>query len=116
MPEGCAGEERDTALQEFYKTWRKDGLVVNKWLMLLAGSNVPGNLEAVKDLTKHKAFNIRNPSSCYSLFLSFTRSLPNFHAEDGSGYRFLADTILNVSASLEARRPGCSCNVIAVTG
>ena len=90
--------ERDTALQEFYKKWRNDGLVVLKWLALVAGSNVAGNVEAVKDLTKHEAFNIKNPNNCYSLYLGFCRSHPNFHAEDGSGYQFLADSILAVSS------------------
>lgn len=32
--------------------------------------------------------------SCYSLFLGFARSVVNFHAEDGSGYKFLGDSIL----------------------
>lgn len=95
-----AGSERDAALQEFYKKWRKDGLVILKWLTLIASSNVPGNVEAVKDLTKHEAFNIKNPNNCYSLFLGFCRSHPNFHAEDGSGYQFLADSILTVGLLL----------------
>ena len=37
-----------------------------------------------------------NPNSCYSLFLSFARSPVNFHAEDGSGYAWMADSILAV--------------------
>lgn len=36
--------------------------------------------------------------SCYSLFLGFARSPVNFHAEDGSGYKFLGDSILKVPA------------------
>lgn len=92
-----AGNERNTALQEFYKKWRNDGLVVLKWLALVAGSNVAGNVKAVRSLTKHEAFNIKNPNNCYSLYLGFCRSHPNFHAEDGSGYDFIAESILAVS-------------------
>lgn len=84
-------------MKEFYQKWQTDGLVVLKWLALIAGSNVPGNVEAVKSLTQHEAFNIKNPNNCYSVFLGFCRSHPNFHAEDGSGYRFLADSIITVS-------------------
>jgi aminopeptidase N len=36
-------------------------------------SNMPGNLAAIKALTKHPAFNINNPNNCYSLFLGFAR-------------------------------------------
>jgi hypothetical protein len=61
-----------------------------------AGSGAPGNLAAVQQLLEHPAFAITNPNSCYSLFLGFARSAPNFHAKDGSGYQFLADAVLKV--------------------
>lgn len=61
-----------------------------------AGAHVPGNLGAVRGLLEHPAFALSNPNMCYSLFLSFLRSTPNFHAADGSGYAFLADSILQV--------------------
>jgi hypothetical protein len=38
--------------------------------------------------------------SCYSMFLGFARSPVNFHAEDGSGYQFMGDSILKVFPSL----------------
>jgi Domain of unknown function (DUF3458_C) ARM repeats len=34
--------------------------------------------------------------SCYSLFLGFARSPVNFHAANGSGYKFMGDAILKV--------------------
>ena len=91
-----AGEERETALEEFYKKWAQEPLVVLKWLSLKAGSNAPGNVKATRELTKHSAFNINNPNNCYSLYMAFCRSHPNFHAEDGSGYEFLADSVIQV--------------------
>ena len=57
-------------------------------------SNVPGNVKAVEALLQHPAFNMGNPNCCYSLFLGFVMSPVNFHAADGSGYRFLVDSIL----------------------
>jgi aminopeptidase N len=91
-----ASDERETALSEFYEEWKEEGLVTLKWLGLQAGSNVPGNVSAVTDLLSHPAFNINNPNNCYSLFLGFARSPVNFHAEDGSGYKFMGDSILKV--------------------
>ena len=67
---------------------------------LQAGSNVPGNLPAVQALVNHSAFKITNPNNCYSLFLAFLRSPVNFHAANGSGYKFLADSILQVGEIL----------------
>lgn len=61
-------------------------LTLARWHLLLpfaalqAGSNVPGNVAAVKRLMSHPAFNINNPNNCYSLFLGFARSPVNFHA------------------------------------
>ena len=59
-----------------------------------AGANGEGNLKNVEGLLDHPAFSITNPNACYSLFLSFLRSPVNFHAADGSGYKFIADSIL----------------------
>lgn len=61
-----------------------------------AGSNAPGNLERVRALTSHPAFNISNPNNCYALLLGFSHSPAHFHAADGSGYAFLADAVLKV--------------------
>lgn len=61
-----------------------------------AGSNLEGNLKNVEKLVSHPAFSITNPNACYSLFLAFLRSPVNFHAADGSGYKFIADSILKV--------------------
>jgi len=88
--------EREVALQEFYDKWQKEPLVLLKWLGLQAMCNKPGNLEAIKKLVDHPAFNITNPNNCYSLFLGFARSPVNFHAADGSGYQFMGDMILRV--------------------
>ena len=66
-------------------------------LGMQAGANVPGNLKNVGKLLDHPAFSIKNPNACYSLFLSFLRSPVNFHAADGSGFKFTADSVLKVS-------------------
>ena len=58
-----------------------------------------GNLGAVRSLLAHPAFAMSNPNMCYSMFLSFLRSTPTLHAADGSGYEFLADSILQARAA-----------------
>ena len=93
-----AGKERQVALDKFYEEWKDDSLVILKWLGLQTGSNVNGNLQNVQQLLKHPAVNITNPNTCYSVFLGFARSPVNFHAQDGSGYKFMADSTLEVRA------------------
>ena len=94
----AAGSVRDTALEEFYAKWSHEDLAVLKWLRLKAGSNISGNVAAAQQLTQHPAFNIRNPSCCQALFGSFSKSAPNFHAADGSGYIFMADGLIKVNS------------------
>jgi len=90
-------EERGTALAEFYEQWKHEPLVVLKWITMQAGSNLKGNIGAVKELVEHEAFNIKNPNNCYSLFLAFSNlSAVNFHAEDGSGYEFMGEWVREV--------------------
>ncbi|KAL5981436.1 Puromycin-sensitive aminopeptidase [Asimina triloba] len=69
------------------------GEVVNKWLALQASSDIPGNVENVKNLLNHPAFDLRNPNKVYSLIGGFCRSPINFHAKDGSGYEFLGEIV-----------------------
>ncbi|MCD7465244.1 hypothetical protein HAX54_000907 [Datura stramonium] len=47
---------REEILADFYNKWQHDYLVVNKWLALQAMSDMPGNVENVKKLLNHTAF------------------------------------------------------------
>ncbi|XVF78891.1 hypothetical protein PTKIN_Ptkin14bG0174100 [Pterospermum kingtungense] len=90
------GKTRDDVLADFYSKWQHDFLVVNKWFALQAMSNVPGNVENVRNLLNHPAFDLRNPNRVYSLIDGFRGSPVNFHAKDGSGYKFLAEIVLQL--------------------
>ena len=53
--------------------------------------------------------------SCYSLFLGFARSPVNFHAADGSGYKFMGDAILKVSVQPSSCMPAHACMLLERT-
>jgi len=93
---GNPGEDRKQALQSFYNQWSNEPLVMLKWLGLQAGSNIEGNLEVMKELLDHPAFDIKNPNKVYSLIGGFTRSAVNYHAADGSGYEFIGDIVIKL--------------------
>ncbi|KAM2938344.1 hypothetical protein FF1_038144 [Malus domestica] len=90
------GKTRDDILADFYNKWKKDYLVVNKWFQLQAMSNIPGNVENVRNLLSHPAFDLRNPNKVYSLIGGFCGSPVNFHAKDGSGYKFLGEIVMQL--------------------
>ncbi|MBK7356989.1 aminopeptidase N [Propionivibrio sp.] len=86
-------EPGKAALAAFYARWQDEALVVDKWLSVQASSRVPGTLALVESLTRHPAFDIRNPNKVYALLRTFGANHRHFHAADGSGYRFLAGQI-----------------------
>ncbi|KAM3321725.1 puromycin-sensitive aminopeptidase isoform X1 [Capsicum chacoense] len=87
---------REEILADFYNKWQHDYLVVTKWLALQAMSDLPGNVENVKKLLKHTAFDMRNPNKVYSLIGGFCGSPVNFHSKDGSGYKFLGELVVQL--------------------
>ncbi|KAG6781087.1 hypothetical protein POTOM_013970 [Populus tomentosa] len=90
------GKIHDEVLADFYTKWRDDFLVVNKWFALQAMSDVPGNVENVRNLLSHPAYDLRNPNKVYSLIGGFCSSPVNFHAKDGSGYKFLGEIVVQL--------------------
>jgi aminopeptidase N len=91
--------QRQQALDEFEQRWQHDPLVMDKWFALQATSALPHTLERVKALTQHKLFDIRNPNKVRALIGSFAMRNPlHFHAENGSGYNFLSEHVLQLDA------------------
>src|SRR3954465_13476498 len=90
--------EREKALQEFYARWKNEPLVVDKWLVVQAGSRLPSTLQTVRTLLKHPAFDIKIPNKVYALIRTFVGNHVRFHAADGSGYEFLADQVIAINA------------------
>jgi aminopeptidase N len=89
--------ERPQALAAFHDRWHDEPLVMDKWLVLQATSRLPGTLYAVRDLTAHPVFNLRNPNKVRALIGGFCQANPAaFHAADGAGYRFLGDFLLTL--------------------
>ena len=87
----------DEALADFYDRWKDNHLVVDKWLTLQALSTRPDTLDRIKRLTTHPAFNIKGPNKVRALITSFAAANQvRFHAEDGAGYEFVADKVLEL--------------------
>jgi aminopeptidase N len=89
----CDSPQRAAALRDFHTRWRREALVVDKWLSVQAASSLPGTLRCVEELTRHPDFDLRNPNKVYALLRTFGANHRHFHARDGEGYRFLAARI-----------------------
>ncbi len=87
-----------SALEDFYQRWQSESLVVNQWLSVQATCVLPGTLEKVKSLQSHPAYDGRNPNKIRALVASFcANNAINFHRQDGAGYQFLADQIVQLN-------------------
>ncbi|MDD1955248.1 MULTISPECIES: aminopeptidase N [Pseudomonas] len=91
-------EERARALQSFAEHFKDNPLVMDQWFSVQAGSPLPGGLARVRGLMEHPAFTLKNPNKVRALIGAFAgQNLVNFHAADGSGYRFLADLVIELN-------------------
>lgn len=102
--DGAASSARDKVIQRFYDEANGDALVLNKWFSAQALADLPDVLDRVKALTKHPDFTLSNPNRCRSLISAFTMNLAPFHAKDGEGYKFIADS----TAELDKLNPQIS--------
>ena len=97
-------------LDKFFAQWKDDKLVMLKWLQLYTGSDAEGNLANVQRLVAEgPVYDINNPNSNYALLGGFASSAVNFHAADGSGYKFHGEMIQRldgINAQVAARMVG----------
>ncbi|MBQ0724937.1 MAG: aminopeptidase N [Cycloclasticus sp.] len=83
----------------FYQQWQGEDLVIDKWFSLQACSEKPDALDKVKQLLLHPDFDLKTPNRVRSLIGAFASANPlQFNAADGSGYVFIANSIIDLDA------------------
>jgi aminopeptidase N len=89
--------ERQAAIDDFYRRYSGNPLIIDKWLSLQAAIPEAGTLDRVRALTKHPAFSLSNPNRVRALIGGFAQAnQTQFNRADGAGYEFLADTVLEL--------------------
>ena len=101
--------ERTAALDDFYRRYADDPLIIDKWLALQAVIPEPATLERVRALTSHPAFSMANPNRVRSLIGSFAQANhTQFNRADGAGYDFVADIVL----ALDPKNPQVAARIM----
>jgi aminopeptidase N len=94
--------ERAEAIEDFYRRYADDPLIIDKWLALQAVIPEPATLGRVRALTSHPAFSMANPNRIRALIGAFAQgNQTQFNRLDGAGYEFVADIVL----ALDAKNP-----------
>lgn len=94
--ENTSPEYSAVALEHFYKKYKDNTLVMNKYFSILAASHRDGTLDRVMALEHDGAYNELVPNLVRSLIGVFARNYKHFHAKDGYGYKFVADKIIDI--------------------
>ncbi len=92
--------QRTAALEDFYRRYQSDPLIVDKWFTLQASAPDSTTLERVRALTAHPAFSLSNPNRVRALIGAFAQmNQKEFNRADGAGYDFVMAQILLLDAS-----------------
>ena len=88
-------------LNDFYKKWKNNHLVIEKWFEMMSTLYIKSHgLNIIKYLLKHKDFDYKNPNKLRSVLSTFQReNVLLFHANDSSGYKFVAEQVAIIDKS-----------------
>jgi aminopeptidase N len=102
--------QRTAALEDFYRRYADDPLIVDKWFSLQASIPEPATLGRVKSLTTHAAFSFANPNRVRALISTFAMANQReFNRADGAGYEFIADIVL----ALDPKNPQLAARLLS---
>lgn len=91
--------ERTLAMDQFAQHWKDNSLVMNKLLTWHACLNHASTIDTVKSLSQSVHFKASNPNKVRALYGAFAGNCwRGFHHQDGSGYSFFAEKILEIDA------------------
>ncbi len=85
---------REEAIESFYRKWKHDPLVIDKWFSAQALSTKGDVHDRVAALNKHPDFDLKTPNRVRSLISVFcSLNQVSFHDKSGRGYEFLVRNI-----------------------
>ncbi len=105
-------EERAAAFEDFYKRFKGNPLVLDKWFSLQAMSLRPDTVKRVDSLSRHPDFTLANPNRVRALYGAFTGNQVRFHDASGKGYQMIADMVI----ALDQQNPQTAARFIPPLG
>jgi aminopeptidase N len=86
-------------LAAFEARWSGERLVMDKWFALQVTHAAPTEAAATAErLTRHPAFDWKNPNRFRSVFGALAGNAAGFHDPSGASYRLLADWLIRLDA------------------
>jgi aminopeptidase N len=89
--------EGQPEVQSFYRQWRHDRLVMDKWFSLQVAHAAPRATAATaRALTEHPDFDWKNPNRFRSVLGALSMNAAGFHDPTGASYRLMADWLIRL--------------------
>ena len=90
-------QAREKVLADFYKRYRDNHIVLDKWFAVQASRPGPATVTLVNKLMKHEDFTFNNPNRFRSLIGVFSMANPSaFNAANGKGYELMAKSMIKL--------------------
>lgn len=81
----------------FYEKHKKFGVLVQEWMKVLCSVKKQG-AKMLEKVTAAEEFDLKIPNYVYASYGGFIGNLSSFHTPDGSGYKLLADKVIEVDS------------------
>jgi aminopeptidase N len=85
-----------SALQDFYERYKDDLLIMNKYFTIISTAKRDDVLSRVVESQRDEVYDEKVPNLVRALLYGFARNYSYFHAADGSGYKFIADKVIEI--------------------
>ena len=86
--------ERNSISEIFFEKWKNNNVVLDSWFAFNASIEIEDNNKSIENLFNNKYFDVKSPNTIRSILNAYVTSNSLFHAIDGSGYKYIAQKII----------------------
>jgi len=94
--ENFYSQSAQSALSDFYEKYKHDLLIMNKYFTIISTAKRDDVLSRVLASERDEVYDEKVPNLVRALIYGFTRNYSYFHAADGSGYKYIADKVIEI--------------------
>ncbi len=91
--------ERELISNIFFNKWKNNPVVLDNWFFFKASIEIDRNQKSIEDLFKNEYFDVKSPNTLRSILNAYVTRNSLFHSIDGSGYKYIANKILEFDKS-----------------
>jgi len=87
--------ERKIISNIFFNKWKNNSVVLDSWCSFNASIEIDKKTNNIEKLFENKFFDSKSPNTLRAILNTFVTRNSNFHAIDGSGYKYIAKKIID---------------------